>query len=323
MRRFLTGAVAALCMTFAAGAEAKTVLTFAGSDPVGSLFDRQNLMFTQEVNAAGKGELEIKFIQGEALGNDAAVIEQLMAGGVQLYGDELGWYANWVKDFAVLTWGFTFNDRAHIRKFLAGDVYPGFREGLLKHKVRVLAAAPIEPRVMFSTKKIEKPDDLNGLKMRVPGIRPFLLLWQKLGTHPTQVPWAETYLALRNKLVEASDGGIASGAAARFQEVTKYLIRTDHLLSIGQISISEPAWQALTDEQKKIVETAAKKAVDWAASEGEKNTQAEIDKLIAAGMTEVKVNAKDFAEKARAGVSEMEESGAWPKGLWQKIRALD
>ena len=93
--------IAAL-MAVAGGASAQTVLTFGGSDAIGSILDRQNLRFTACVNDKAAGKVKVNFIQGEQLGSDVQVIEKTMQGSVQLYGDVLDWYANWVKDYIIL-----------------------------------------------------------------------------------------------------------------------------------------------------------------------------------------------------------------------------
>jgi TRAP-type C4-dicarboxylate transport system substrate-binding protein len=105
-------------MALACGAQAQTTLTFGGSDALGSILDRQNVRFTACVNDKAAGKLKVNFIQGEQLGSDVQVIEQTMQGSVQIYGDVLDWYANWVKDYAILAWGFTFRDAEHMQKFL-------------------------------------------------------------------------------------------------------------------------------------------------------------------------------------------------------------
>ena len=83
------------------------------------------------------------------------VIEQMMQGSVQVYGDVLDWYANWVKDYAILAWGFTFRDADHMQKFLDSPTYAAMAEKLRKEQgLRILAAAPTQPRILFSKKPI-------------------------------------------------------------------------------------------------------------------------------------------------------------------------
>jgi TRAP-type C4-dicarboxylate transport system substrate-binding protein len=118
-------AVLAALMALACGATAQTTLTLGGSDALGSILDRQNLRFTACVNDKGAGKVKVNFVQGEQLGSDVQVIEQMMQGSVQIYGDVLDWYANWVKDYAILRWGFTFRDADHMQKFLDSPTYAG------------------------------------------------------------------------------------------------------------------------------------------------------------------------------------------------------
>ncbi len=109
MKASLTrAALGAALLAGAAGAHGQTTLTFGGSDAIGSILDRQNVRFAACVNDKAAGKLKVNFIQGEQLGSDMQVIEQMMQGSVHIYGDVLDWYANWVKDFAILAWGFTF-----------------------------------------------------------------------------------------------------------------------------------------------------------------------------------------------------------------------
>ena len=184
MKRFI---VAAAVAVLAAPAAAQTTLTFGGSDAIGTILDRGNAMFTKLVNERAAGKLKVNFIQGEQLGSDVQVIEQTMQGSVHVYGDVLDWYANWVKDYAILAWGFTFRDAEHMQKFLDSPTYAAMAEKLRKEQgLRILAAAPTQPRILFSKKPVGSLNDLNGVKMRVPEIKTYLTLWETLGTRPSR-----------------------------------------------------------------------------------------------------------------------------------------
>ena len=128
MKRYIRSTVAVAAMALAASALAQTTLTLGGSDAIGTVIDRGNAMFTKLVNERAAGKVKVNFIQGEQLGNDVQVIEQTMRGSVHVYGDVLDWYANWVKDFSVLAWGFTFRDNAHMARFLESVLYAAMAE---------------------------------------------------------------------------------------------------------------------------------------------------------------------------------------------------
>lgn len=324
MGKFIAAALAvALGMGVAAPASAQQTLTFGGSDAIGSLLDRQNALFTKLVNERAAGKLKVNFIQGEQLGPDMAVIEQMMQGSVHFYGDVLGWYGNFVKDFSVLNWGFTFRDNDHLQKFLESDVYRRLAEELrTKQGIRILAAAPAQPRVMFSKKEIKTPDDLANLKMRVPDIRTYLLLWETMGTKTTRVAWGEVFLGLKTGLIDAAEGPISAAYAAKMHQAVKYVVRTDHLISDVMLSMNDKAYQALSPELQRIVGDAAREATQWSRKQAESETEDVVKKMGTEGATIVTVNGAPFAAKARAAVATMENEGVWAKGLWEQIVAL-
>jgi len=314
---------AALGLAIAGAAAAQTELTFGGSDAVGSLLDRANGRFAELATERSSGKLKVNFISGEQLGNDIQVIEQMMQGSVHLYGDVLGWYANWVKDFAILNWGFTFDDNDHVQKFLDSAAYKALAEQLRESQgIRILAAAPTQPRVLFAKQPVAAPDDLTGLKMRVPEIRTYLLLWQTLGTRPSRVAWAEVFLGLKTGTIEAAEGPVSAAYAQKFHQAAPNVMRTDHLVSTYHVTMNDAAFQALDAElQAMLLETAGEVA-QWTRAQAEAETEEIVAKMAAEGASIVTVDPQPFAEKALAGVKEMEADGEWSAGLWQQIRDL-
>ena len=209
MRRIFGAALGLGLLVASSAVQAQQTLILGGSDAVGSIIDRANAMFAKLVNERSGGKLRVNFIQGEQLGNDMQVIEQMMRGSVHLYGDVLDWYANWVKDLSVLAWGFTFRDMDHMAKFLDSDIYRPYEEELrAKQGIRVLAKAPAQPRVLFAKKQVGSAADVADIKMRVPEIRTYLLLWQTLGTKPARVAWGEVFLGLKTGVIDAAEGPV-------------------------------------------------------------------------------------------------------------------
>lgn len=305
-------------------AQAETTLTFGGSDAVGSLLDRANARFAETVTERSGGELKVNFIQGEQLGADIQVIEQMMQGSVAFYGDVLGWYANWVKDFAILNWGFTFDSNDHVQKFLESDVYDALAEQLREEQgLRILAAAPTQPRILFAKEPVHSPDDMERRKMRVPEIRTYLLLWETLGAQPSRVAWAEIFLGLRTGTIEAAEGPVSAAYAQKLHQAAPNVMRTDHLVSTYHITMNDAAYQELTPEQQDLVTEVARETTQWAREQAEAETEEIVQKMVDEGATLIKVDTQPFAKKALGGVERMEADGEWRQGLWQEIRDLN
>ena len=323
MTHWFKGIALAAALIAAALAHAQPTLVFGGSDAVGTVIDRSNAMFSKLVNERAAGKVKVNFIQGEQLGNDVAVIEQMMKGSVALYGDVLDWYANWVKDFSVLAWGFTFRDNDHFQKFLDSPTFTAMADELrTKQGLRILASAPTQPRILFAKKAVQNPDDLKDVKMRVPEIKTYLNLWQAMGTKPARVAWAEVFLGLKTGVIDAAEGPIGSAYAQKFHQAATNVMRTDHLMSSQHITINEKVYQSLPPDVQKILVDAAKEAIAWGRKEAEAETDDVTKKMAAEGAKVIMVDRAPFSARALAAVDTMEKDGAWSTGLFQRIRDI-
>ncbi len=303
--------------------QAQTTLTFGGSDAIGSILDKQNLAFTKCVNDRGAGKLKVNFIQGEQLGTDVQVIEQMMQGSVHIYGDVLDWYANWVKDFSILAWGFTFRDADHMQKFIDSDLYAAMAEKLRKEQgIRILAASPTQPRILFAKKPVKSLADLNGVKMRVPEIKTYLTLWETLGTKPSRLAWGEIYLGMKTGVIEAAEGPISSAYTAKFHEAAKHVIRTDHLMASSHITINEKAYAGLPGDQQKLLSDCAKDSVKGARKMAELDTDETLKKMASEGATVSPIDKGPIQQRARDAVTRMEKDGVWSPQLWDTIQKM-
>jgi tripartite ATP-independent transporter DctP family solute receptor len=322
-RLFAVLAAAAAACTLPVAAHAQKTLTLGGSDAIGSILDRQNDHFTKLCNERAGGKLRINFIQGEQLGNDMQVIEQMMQGSVQIYGDVLEWYANFVKDYAIFGWGFTFRDVDHLDKFVASPAHAKMADELrTKNGIRILAATGLQPRVLFANKPVTKLEDISGIKMRVPEIKVYVKLWETLGARPSRLAWAEVFLGLKNGVVDAAEGPVSAAYAAKFHEAVKHVMRTDHIMSTTHITMNEKAYQDLGPELQTLVTGCAKEAVAWAREQAQKETADVLGKMGTGGATVHKIDTGPIRARSEAAVAEMEKDGTWRGGLWKEIQEI-
>jgi TRAP-type C4-dicarboxylate transport system substrate-binding protein len=179
-------------------------LRFGGSDPGRGLLDKTTLRFVELSEKKSNGRIKWDYFCCDQLGGDIAQIEQMMANSIQAYGDVLDWWANWVKEFSIFGWGFAFRDHDHFAKFLESPTYKEMAEKLrTQNGLRILAAGPTEPRMLWSKRPITRLEDMKDMKMRVPEIKAYLMVWEALGTWPSRVTWGEVYLAMKTGVVEA------------------------------------------------------------------------------------------------------------------------
>jgi len=114
------------------------------------------------------------------------------------------------------------------------------------------------------TKQIMTPDDLKGVKLRMPPGPYWAKLGAAMGGQVTPVAFNEIYLALQTGTVQAQDNPVPTDVANKFYEVTKQLVLTNHVLSPVMPTISEAAWKKLSPNEQKAVVKAAQDSDAWA-----------------------------------------------------------
>jgi tripartite ATP-independent transporter DctP family solute receptor len=296
-------------------------LRFGGSDPGRGLLDKTTLRFVELSEKKSNGRIKWDYFCCDQLGGDIAQIEQMMANSIQAYGDVLDWWANWVKEFSIFGWGFAFRDHDHFAKFLESPTYKEMAEKLrTQNGLRILAAGPTEPRMLWSKRPITRLEDMKDMKMRVPEIKAYLMVWEALGTWPSRVTWGEVYLAMKTGVVEGAEGPISATYGVKFHEAAPHGYLTNHIISSAHITVNEKTYQSLPPDLRKFVEEAAREAVAWARSEAQKVQEETLAKMRAEGAKIAPLDTQAFQARLREAVGKAEAEGLWPKGLWQKVQ---
>lgn len=313
------GLAAASLLSPVAGAE---TLVLGGSEAPGSMLDLMAERFANNVNNSGT-DLTVNYVRGEVLGSAKQVTEQHMQGSVDLMVSRPDWLSPFVSDFQVMLWGFTFDDRDHMQRFLESDLFAEMGDKALDQMgLRILAAAVDTPRVLYSKEPVSSIGDVDGIKMRVPQIEAYLRLWETLGTVPTQVAWSEAYLALQSGLVVAAEADPAGAYSQQFHIAAPNVTLTEHLMSSASFTVNDGEFQSLNAAQQQALIAGAREATDWLSSEAKARADEVLETMESEGATISEVDKSSFIAAARAGVEQMEADGVWPAGLWQRIREL-
>jgi TRAP-type C4-dicarboxylate transport system substrate-binding protein len=318
----LAAVVLALTVQPAAAQEFK--FRFGGSDPGKGLLDSTTIKFVQLSEQKSNGRIKWEYFCCDQLGGDIAQIEQMMANSIQGYGDVLDWWANWVKEFAIFGWGFTFRDKDHMARFLDSPTYKAMADKLREQNgLRILAAAPTEPRILFTKKPVSGIDSVKGMKMRVPEIKAYLMVWEALQTRPTRVTWGEVYLALKTGVVEGCEGPISAAYGAKMHEAAPNVTLTNHIMSSAHITMNEKAYQSLPPDLKKVVDEAAREALAVTTTEAQKLSDDAIAKMKAEGGKISALDTTAFRTRLEEAVGKAEAESLWTtRGLWKKIQDL-
>ncbi|MBA2413653.1 MAG: sialic acid TRAP transporter substrate-binding protein SiaP [Burkholderiaceae bacterium] len=276
----------------------------------GEIGKRTNNRYLVEVFPASTLGKETDINQGLTLGTvDIIYTGQLFAG--RTYGP-----------LAIGGAPFMFRDFNHWKAFstspLFGELAEGYRAKSGGHKV--LAITYYGERHVTSNKAINKPEDMKGVKIRVPDAPLYTMFPRAVGANPTPIAFAEVYLALQNGTVDAQENPLPTIDAKKFYEVQKFIVLTGHITDALLSIVSSGTWNKLSDADKVIFDAVMKEGAARATTqivEMEKNLGAEFKKK---GKEVVAVDRAPFREatmKLHNG-----PDATWPKDVYDKLQAI-
>jgi TRAP-type C4-dicarboxylate transport system substrate-binding protein len=119
---------------------------------------------------------------------------------------------------------------------------------------------------MTANRKIIEPEDIKGLKLRLPAMPIWVDVWKELGALPTVIPAPEIYLAMKTGQVDAHENSLVSPYSRKLWEVQKYIILTDHVFFPWHWVASKAWFDKLDAKDQALI----RKAVAEARAYGDK-----------------------------------------------------
>lgn len=197
------------------------------------------------------GDLEVTVYPAAQLGSEAELLEQLVAGELELAISGPSFLAMWHPPLGVLDAAFASRDLDHMLETARGDeMAPHWDELRKRYDVRVLDTWAYGTRHITSNIPIRHPRDLEGFRLRLPGARVWQESGKALGAKPVPISFGEVYLALQQGIASGQENPVPVIKAMGFHEVQKCLNLTGHIQSSVQILINERAWQRLDAGQQ-------------------------------------------------------------------------
>ena len=261
-------------------AQQPTTLRFGHVGFPGSLFDLVAQEYAKRVNTALKGKVEVKVFHSSQLGTDEQMIKGIKVGAPEMFMPSTI-MSTVDQRYGVFEMPYIIVNRAHMKKVAdSKPVQNALFEGLPGKGIRLLGVWENGFRhVTNNVRPIMKPDDLKGIKLRVPGGVWRVKMFKAYGANPSPMPFAEVYSALQSGVMDGQENPFPQIASAKFQEVQKFLSLTGHVYTPAYAVISEDVWKKLPSDVQSTLSKIAWEVGDFARSEGERLDKELMSKL--------------------------------------------
>lgn len=261
-----------------------------------------SVRFAEEVDRLTDGRIAVEVFPNESLGKEIDLINGMQLGTVDMTitGESL---QNWSPMAALLAVPYAYGSLEQMDEVASGEIGDQIEQQIIERaQIRPLTYFARGPRELTANRAIETPEDLNGLKMRVPNVPLFVDTWSALGAQPTPMAFSEVFTSLQNGTIDAQENPLALIRSASFAEVQSHVNMTDHVRSWIYLTIAEQTWSQLSEEDQQAVQEAADIAQDYERELFEESLAADRAHLEEQGMTFVEVDNAAFAEAAREAV---------------------
>lgn len=279
-------------------------------------------VFKENLDKSAPGEFDVQINLNASLFKQGTEPAAMARGNLELSSISAFDIAKLVPEFSVFTAGYIVRDPAHQQKVFNGPIGTEmFKSVVEKMDVTPLSTVYLGTRQvnLREARNVKTPADLKGVKLRMPGSKEWLFLGEALGATPTPLAFGEVYLGLKTGTVDGQDNPLPTVRAAKFYEVTKQLVLTNHLVDGIFIAISNKSFNAMNAAQKQKVTAAAQAAATYNNENRIKEESQIVDFFKQQGLQVTTPDLEAFRKTVQTAYQNSEYAKVWPKGLVDRI----
>jgi len=328
MSRKIAALAAAVALAVSGAAFAQQKLKFAHVYETSEPYHTAAVWAAAEIAKRTSNRYAMEVFPASSLGNETQINQALTLATVDIiYTGQL--FAG--RSYGPISIGgapFIFRDFEHWKKYTESKLFEELAAGYQKGSGgnSVVAITYYGNRQTTSNKALNKPDDMKGLKIRVPDAPLYTLFPRAVGANPTPIAFAEVYLALQNKTVDAQENPLPTIDAKKFYEVQTHINITAHITDALLTIVGAPLWAKLSDADKKAFTAVFQEAAVKATGEIieiEKRLMTDFSKR---GKTVVMVDRKPFMAAVQKFYADgkLPDGGPlpWPKDVYDRLQAI-
>jgi TRAP-type transport system periplasmic protein len=241
--------------------------------------------FAELLAAKSGGKLKVQEFPASQLGNELQQQSALQGGVQEMSAPATTSLAGIVKEFGLVDFPFAVATYAQADALLDGPLGQALIAKLPEKGLVALGYWDLGFRNVTNSKRaITKPEDLEGLKIRVIPNPVFLETFKAFKANPVPMPFAELYGALEAKAVDGQENPFAVILSNKFFEVNKFVSATNHVYAANILLVSKRFWDRLSPAEQKMMNDSANESRAYQRQVSRAAAQRAVGELQAKGM---------------------------------------
>ncbi len=273
----------------------------------------------QELEKNSEGALKLEIYPNQQLGSERQCLELLQIGSLDMTKVSAAVMENFSPNMKVLGLPFLFKNKEHTFNVLDGEVGKELLDGGKKYWLKGLGYYDAGSRSFYTKEApVEKPENLEGLKIRVMESVTAMKMVNNLGGSPTPISYGELYTALQQGVVDGAENNPPSFFLSRHYEVCKFYSLDEHTTIPDVLIMSTHIWDKLSPKEQDWMQKAADASVKYQRDLWAKAETEALEAVKKAGVTVIRPDKSLFQDK----VSMMYEDYKDNKEIYRLIQKI-
>lgn len=214
-------------------------------------------------------------------------------------------------EYAAADLPFVYDSSEEARQVYEGETGERLREQLIANgNLRLMGLSVRNPRNLTSREPVLGPEDVEGVRLRLPEIAPWVEIWSEIGALPSPIAWPEVYTSLQTGVIDMQENPVDFIYTGRLYEVQDYVNRTEHVHSFFHWLMNADAYEALPEEDRQMLQGAIDEAIAWGDDLVRSNEEGFYDQLQEEGMEVTEPDVAAFRAAAEPAIRRVAEGFA-------------
>lgn len=244
-------------------AQESRTLRLGITTPPGHPWNNAALKVGEMLKAESNGRLELAVFPANQLGTEAAMMQQMQAGSL-----DLGWImtaelGSRIPSIAAINAPWVVDSTAKVAKLVHEPIAMDLLKVLPAETGTIgLAWGITTMRVVFTAKEISGLEDINGMKLRINTTPAYKDFYELLGAAPTPIPTPAVFDAMSNGQVDGLEADLDFSWNQRFDKVSKTMLKMNAIFMPCVALASGRVWQAMPEADRELITRLTKTALD-------------------------------------------------------------
>lgn len=290
---------ASLIALMAVGAAQAQTMRIGGAGSDSSPDTKAMEVFAEKLKGRLGDTVEVELFANSHLGTVDEMVEQVKGGVLECMYESVGVLGSFHPAANIEGVAYVYKDVDHFFRIWRGPVGQEILDSIATDAgFRVVGPAYHGFRQVLTNKPIEKAEDLDGMKIRAPGIPAYIESIRAMGANPATVAFEEVYAALQSHVVDGVEQPLTAIKDKRFHEVVKHLALTNHMAETMGFMCNADWYAGLDEATRAAIEASAVESAEWYRTYTDESQAALLAELEAEGAIVTRPDLTAFMERA-------------------------